>query len=230
MKYGIVKKGTFLNRPNRFIAHVEMDGEEVICHVKNTGRCRELLQLGAAVFLEEAANPARKTKYDVIAVMKGQVLVNMDSQAPNKAVAEHLKAGKLDEFLGGHVTLVKPETVYGNSRFDLYVEVGERKIFIEVKGVTLETEGVAEFPDAPTERGLKHIRELAECGKDGYEGMIFFVIQMKGIRYFTPNDRTQPEFRKELRKAAKAGVRIAAFDCMVTEDELWMDQEIEVRL
>ena len=166
----------------------------------------------------------------MIAVMKDHMLVNMDSQAPNKVVAEHLKAGKLDEFLGGHVTMVKPETVYGNSRFDLYVEVGERKIFIEVKGVTLETDGVAKFPDAPTERGLKHIRELAKCGKDGYEGMIFFLIQMKGMKYFTPNDRTQPEFRQELRKAKLAGVRIAAFDCIVTDDELWMDQEIEVRV
>ena len=167
MKYNKVEQGIFQKRPNRFIAHVEINGKEEVCHVKNTGRCRELLVPGALVFLEESDNPKRKTKYDLIAVEKGNRLINMDSQIPNKVVEEWLKEGNLF----GKEAKVRREVVYGNSRFDLYIESGERKIFMEVKGVTLEENNVVRFPDAPTQRGVKHIQELEKCIKEGYEGI-----------------------------------------------------------
>ncbi|MBO8462624.1 MAG: DNA/RNA nuclease SfsA [Firmicutes bacterium] len=226
MKYKNIRQGIFLSRPNRFIAYVELDGEVVKCHVKNTGRCKELLIEGVTVFLEEHDNPNRKTKYSLIGVKKGDILINMDSQAPNKVVEEWLKEGGLY----ANPSLVKREKTYGNSRFDFYVEAGEKRCFIEVKGVTLEEEQIAKFPDAPTERGIKHIKELCDCRKDGYEAYIIFVIQLKGIVKFEPNIQTQPEFQQALMKAKREGVHILAYDCFVTQDELWIDQKIDVDL
>ena len=226
MKYDKVVEGIFLKRPNRFIAHVEIDGKTEVCHVKNTGRCRELLQEGVRVFLQTSDNPARKTRYDLIAVMKQDRVVNMDSQIPNKAVAKWLLT-KSDLF---EHPVIRMEKKYGSSRFDLYVEDGKRKAFIEVKGVTLEQNGVARFPDAPTERGVKHLMELKECIKDGYEAYVFFVIQMKGISYLEPNWETHRRFGEALTEASRAGVKILAYDCQITEDSICIDQPVPVVL
>ena len=226
MRYENVEAGIFIKRPNRFIAHVEIQGKEEICHVKNTGRCRELLIPGTTVFVSRSSNTARKTKYDLIAVKKGQRLINMDSQAPNRAVEEWLLKGELF----GEGAVVKRETVYGKSRFDFYIESGERKIFMEVKGVTLEEEGVVRFPDAPTERGVKHIHELCQCIKDGYEAYIMFVIQMEKVKYFEPNDETHPEFGQALRKAEQEGVNILAYDCHVRKDLINLSKPVRVLL
>lgn len=226
MKYRNMEPAIFLERPNRFIAYVEQAGKREICHVKNTGRCRELLLPGAELYVQRSDNPNRKTALDLIVVRKGNELVNMDSQAPNRVVEEWLRAGNLC----GPDAFVKPECKYGNSRFDFYIEDGERKLFMEVKGVTLEEDGIARFPDAPTERGVKHIQELMECRKAGYEAYLFFVIQMKGVHVLEPNDRTHPAFGEILREAAKAGVQVLAYDCLVKPDELVIDRQIEVRL
>ena len=226
MQYHSIKKGIFHARPNRFIAHVEVDGAMEVVHVKNTGRCRELLVPGAVVYLEEGRNPARKTKYDLIAVEKGDLLVNMDAQAPNKVFQEWAQAGG---FLPG-LTLLRPETTWGSSRFDFYWEAGERRGFVEVKGVTLEDEGHARFPDAPTERGVKHLEELIRCQEEGYEAAVCFVIQMVGMKDFAPNDVTHPAFGAALRKAAAAGVRVLAQECMVTPETLTMAGPVTVRL
>lgn len=226
MQYHSIKKGIFHARPNRFIAHVEVDGAMEVVHVKNTGRCRELLVPGAVVYLEEGRNPARKTKYDLIAVEKGDLLVNMDAQAPNKVFQEWAEAGG---FLPG-LTLLRPETTWGSSRFDFYWEAGERRGFVEVKGVTLEDEGHARFPDAPTERGVKHLEELIRCQEEGYEAAVCFVIQMVGMKDFAPNDVTHPAFGVALRKAAAAGVKVLAQECMVTPETLTMAGPVTVRL
>ena len=226
MQYHSIKKGIFHARPNRFIAHVEVDGAMEVVHVKNTGRCRELLVPGAVVYLEEGRNPARKTKYDLIAVEKGDLLVNMDAQAPNKVFQEWAEAGG---FLPG-LTLLRPETTWGSSRFDFYWEAGERRGFVEVKGVTLEDEGHARFPDAPTERGVKHLEELIRCQEEGYEAAVCFVIQMAGMKDFAPNDVTHPAFGVALRKAAAAGVKVLAQECMVTPETLTMAGPVTVRL
>ena len=226
MKYKNIKQGIFKNRPNRFIAYVEIDGKEEICHVKNTGRCRELLVPGALVFLEESDNSKRKTKYDLIAVEKGNRLINMDSQMPNKVVEEWLKEGNLF----GLEAKVRHEVVYGNSRFDLYIESGERKIFMEVKGVTLEENNVVRFPDAPTQRGVKHIHELVKCMEDGYEAYLMFVIQMEDVSYFEPNCKTHPEFAQALENAEKAGVHILAYDCIVRKDLINLAKPVRVYL
>lgn len=226
MKYNKVEQGIFKKRPNRFIAHVEINGKEEVCHVKNTGRCRELLVPSALVFLEESDNPNRKTKYDLIAVEKGSRLINMDSQVPNKVVEEWLKEGNLF----GKEAKVRREVVYGNSRFDLYIESGERKIFMEVKGVTLEENNVVRFPDAPTQRGVKHIQELEKCIKDGYEAYLMFVIQMENVDYFTPNRDTHPEFAEALKTAEKAGVHILAYDCIVRKDLINLAKPVRVYL
>lgn len=226
MKYNNTVTGTFLARPNRFIAHVEVDGTVQVCHVKNTGRCRELLIPGARVVLERASNPQRKTPYDVIAVYKGDRLINMDSQAPNPVLGEWLEK----RILFPDLTLIKPECQYKNSRFDFYLEAGERKIFAEVKGVTLEQDGVVLFPDAPTERGVKHLRELMDATRCGYEAYVFFVIQMKDCKYFTPNAATHPQFAETLRQAAAAGVNIVALDCEITEDGMEIRQKVEIIL
>ncbi len=225
MNYRRILPGTFLSRPNRFIAQVDIGGKPCVCHVKNTGRCRELLLPGARVYLEESGNPARKTKYDLVAVEKGKLLINMDSQAPNKAAAE-----AMPRLLPG-LSLLRPETVFGNSRFDFYAETktGE-KWFIEVKGVTLEENGVARFPDAPTLRGAKHLRELCRCVEEGFHACALFVIQMKGVRYFEPNRATDPEFARALETAAAHGVRLFAVDCLVSPNSMTVDSPVEIRL
>ena len=271
MKYNQVVPGTFLQRPNRFIAHVEINGREEICHVKNTGRCRELLIPGCTVYCAVSDNPQRKTKYDLIAVEKiiesqtvfanagipsqhgkstpeahGTLLVNMDSQAPNAAVKEWLQSGA-SPF--GNIDYIKPEYKYGNSRFDFYLEcktetkrtgtaptptenetTRSRKIFLEVKGVTLENNGVVLFPDAPTERGVKHVRELIRCREEGFETYVLFVIQMERALYFTPNRKTHPQFADALCDAQNAGVQLLAYTCKVTPDEMKIDKELKVRL
>ncbi len=226
MKYFNIVEGKFISRPNRFIAYVEINGKKEIVHVKNTGRCKELLIDGATVYLEVSDNPERKTKYDLIAVYKGNNLVNMDSQAPNKVAYEFFKESNLFS----QNAKIKPEYKYGASRIDIYIEDGDRKALIEVKGVTLENDGVASFPDAPTERGIKHINELIKATSEGYEAYILFVIQMKQIKEFTPNYATHKEFGVFLQKAQKAGVKILAYDCIVTPETLKIDRKIDVVL
>ena len=218
--------GIFLSRPNRFIAMAEVAGRVEHCHVKNTGRCAELLLPGARLILDKAVTPNRSTAYDVVAVYKGGLLVNMDSMAPNKAFGEFLRAGA---YLDG-LTHTRPEARFGASRFDFYAETAAKKIFIEVKGVTLEEGGVALFPDAPTERGVKHLRELGEAVRAGYEAHGVFVIQMKGCRRFRPNRQMHPAFADALRKAAKEGVVIRAFDCLVIESGMTLHQPVPVEL
>ena len=225
-EYERIERATFLERPNRFIAYARIAGKQETIHVKNTGRCAELLVPEAEIFVQESDNPERKTKWDLIGVRKGNRLINMDSQIPNKVVEEWLRAGNL--FL--EPVTVRPETTYGNSRFDFYVESGEKKAFIEVKGVTLEEDGVVRFPDAPSERAVKHMEELIRAKKEGYDAYVFLVIQMKGVRYFTPNMDTQPEFGEVLKKAKAAGVKILAYDCQVTEDSIKIDEEVPVVL
>lgn len=215
-----------MERPNRFIAYAELNGKKETIHVKNTGRCAELLRPGAVIYVQESGNPARKTKWDLIAVEKGDLLINMDSQIPNRVVQEWIEAGNLFP----DVSLVRPETTYGNSRFDLYVEAGEKKIFIEVKGVTLEDNGVCRFPDAPSDRAVKHLEELVRAKKEGYEAYVFFVIQMKGVSYFTPNTDTHPAFAEALRQAKEAGVNILAYDCNVTPDSIVVSEPVDVVL
>lgn len=226
MHYTDIIEGKFLSRPNRFIAHVDINGSIEVCHVKNTGRCRELFVPGAAVFLQKSSNPNRKTKYDLIAVIKNGILINVDSQIPNAVAAQWIENGGLFP----DVTYLKREKTYGNSRFDLYVETPERKAFIEVKGVTLENKGLACFPDAPTERGVKHVQELCKCINDGYEAYILFVIQMKGVRSFSPNWKTHPAFGEALLAAEKAGVHILAYDCDVTKDSIRIRSAVPILL
>lgn len=226
MQYGKILPARFLSRPNRFVARVEAEGEELVCHVKNTGRCRELLVPGATVWLEESPNPSRKTKFDLIAVEKGERLINMDAQAPNKVFGEWAAAGGFREGL----TLLRPETTYGSSRFDFYWESSKSRGFVEVKGVTLEEDGVVRFPDAPTLRGVKHLDELVKAREAGYEAAVCFVIQMEDVRWFAPNDVTHPEFGQALRRAAQAGVEILAMDCAVTPQSLTMGKPVPIRL
>lgn len=226
MQYGKILPARFLSRPNRFVARVEAEGEELVCHVKNTGRCRELLVPGATVWLEESPNPSRKTKFDLIAVEKGDRLINMDAQAPNKVFGGWAAAGGFREGL----TLLRPETTYGSSRFDFYWESSKSRGFVEVKGVTLEEDGVVRFPDAPTLRGVKHLDELVKAREAGYEAAVCFVIQMENVRWFAPNDETHPEFGQALRRAAQAGVEILAMDCAVTPQSLTMGNPVLVKL
>ena len=233
MKYSNTTTGIFISRPNRFLAHVLVDGADTLCHVKNTGRCRELLQPGARLILQYHDNPARRTAYSVIGVYKGDVLVNMDSQAPNQAAYEWARDGA--DGLFGTIVEIKREKTYGNSRFDLYLESVDgdgvlHRIFMEVKGVTLEQDGVARFPDAPTERGVKHVEELTACLQDGYEACILFVIQMKGICRWEPNWKTHAAFGQALCRAKEAGVRLLAYDCRVTEDSMQINQPLPVDL
>lgn len=230
MKYRKILEGNFLTRPNRFVAQVRVGENIEVCHVKNTGRCRELLLPESIVYLEESDNPARKTKYDLVAVKKGEVLVNMDSNAPNKVVGEWLKRADCPLFSQEQERKIKPEYKYGNSRIDFYAEAGQRKILMEVKGVTLEEEGVARFPDAPSERAVKHVKELEKAVEEGYECYVMFVVQMKGVRYFTPNEDTHPEFCQALRQAEKSGVQVLAYDCQVRKESLWLDVPVPVYL
>lgn len=224
MVYHNIQQGIFLERPNRFIAYVEIDGKVHKCHVKNTGRCRELLVPGAIVYLQGSDKPSRKTAYDLISVYKGERLINLDSQAPNAVFGEFIPK------LFDDIKLVRREYTYKSSRFDFYIEAGERKIFVEVKGVTLEEGGVVSFPDAPTERGLKHIRELMDARENGYECYLFFVVQMQGVNYFTPNDATQKEFGQALREARQAGVNLLAYDCIVSSEQIFISNFVEIRL
>ena len=225
MNYDAMVPGEFLSRPNRFIAHVRIDGVERVCHVKNTGRCRELLTPGAAVWCQRAKNPQRKTQYDLIAVQKGSRLVNMDSQAPNAAAAEWLAAGGL-----GPVEDLRAESVHGDSRFDFSFTLNGRKCFLEVKGVTLEDDGVCAFPDAPTERGVKHLRGLTRAAEAGFGAWVLFVIQMADVKYLRPHEERDPAFAAALREAAAAGVRVLAMDCAVTPDSMTIRDPVEVRL
>lgn len=224
MTYEKIVPGIFRKRPNRFIAHVETGDGMQVCHVKNTGRCRELLVDGATVYLAESDNPARKTRFDLVAVEKGSLLINMDSQAPNKVAAEYMPT-----LLPG-LTLLRPETKFVNSRFDFYAEAAGVKWFVEVKGVTLEKDGLAMFPDAPTQRGIKHLRELCECIEQGYQACALFVVQMAGVHSFAPNVGTDPEFAAALREAAKSGVRLEAVDCLVTPESLIIRQKLPISL
>ncbi len=223
MIYGDVKIGKFIKRPNRFIANVLIDGKEEVCHVKNTGRCKELLIEGVSVFVEKAKNPNRKTKYDLISVYKGDKLINIDSQAPNKVVKEWIESGNLYK----NISKLKPEATFENSRLDFFVEGDGKKAFVEVKGVTLEENGVAMFPDAPTTRGIKHLLDLKEAVSQGYEGYACFVIQMEGIDKFVPNERTHKEFAEALEEVEKSGVKIKVLECTVDENSLYIKREIE---
>ena len=225
MKYNNMIPGIFQARPNRFIAHVEIDGQLEVVHVKNTGRCRELLPVGAEVWCEVSDNPNRKTKFDLITVRKGCRLINMDSQAPNKAAGEWLLAGGL-----GEIQNLKAETFHEDSRFDFSFEKEGRKCFLEVKGVTLENDGICAFPDAPTERGAKHLKGLCKLAQDGYGAYVLFVIQMADVKYLHPNDVTDPNFGAALREAAANGVQVLAVDCHVTEDTMEIRNPVPVRL
>lgn len=225
MIYENMQPGIFRDRPNRFIAHVELDGKLETVHVKNTGRCRELLVPGAKVWCQRSENPARKTKFDLICVEKGQYLINMDSQAPNKAVQEWLLGGGL-----GEIQDLRPETVHGDSRFDFAFRKGDKQCYLEVKGVTLENGGICAFPDAPTERGAKHLRGLQRAVTEGCVCYTLFVIQMRPVLYLHPNDATDPAFGKALREAAAGGVHVLAVDCQVTPNSMTVGQTVEVRL
>ena len=224
MRYKSVIPARFVSRPNRFIAVAELDGREEICHVMNTGRMRELLVPGAEIFLLPAENPARKTKFDLVAVRRGDEIVNIDSLAPNRVAAEYIPT------LFPGCKLIKPETKFGNSRFDFYIEDNFDKIFLEVKGVTLNRDGIAMFPDAPTLRGAKHLRELAAAKAQGYRAAVLFVIAMKGIFSFAPNRETDPDFADALSEAARAGVEIYAADCRVEPDFIAAENKIPVCL
>ena len=239
MTYQDIRAARFLARPNRFIAQVELEGRVETVHVKNTGRCKELLLPGCTVYLEGSSNPARKTKYDLVAVEKARpgrppLFINMDSQAPNKVFAEWMAAGLGEELGLPRPTLLRPETTWGNSRFDFYWELSEkgcgRKGYVEVKGCTLEENGLALFPDAPTERGVKHLRELIACREAGFEAAVCVVIQMAGMTAFSPNDYTHPEFGAALREAAKAGVKVLAVECAAAPGSLVMTKPVPVKL
>ena len=226
MQYRKIIEGKFIDRPNRFIAHVELDGSVETVHVKNTGRCRELLVPDCTAYLEKGTNPNRKTAYDLIAVEKGSSLINMDAQAPNKVFAEWAAAGG---FLPD-VTAIRPEYAYGGSRLDFCIETKERLHLVEVKGVTLEENGNALFPDAPTERGVRHLRELASAVALGHRATVFFVIQMAEVTDFAPNDATHPAFGEALRQAVAAGVQAAAYTCRVAPDSIVIDRPVPVIL
>ena len=225
MRYENMVPGIFLSRPNRFVAHVEIDGQREVVHVKNTGRCRELLPAGAEVWCHRSDNPNRKTKFDLITVRKGQRLINMDSQAPNQAAKEWLLGGGL-----GPVQDLKAEVFHGDSRFDFAFTLDGKRCFLEVKGVTLENDGICAFPDAPTERGAKHLRGLTEAAKEGYGAYVLFVIQMTDVEHLHPNDATDPNFGKALREAAANGVTVMAMDCYVTVEEMTIGKPVPVLL
>jgi sugar fermentation stimulation protein A len=226
MRYDNIVEGRFIDRPNRFIAHCEIDGQVQVCHVKNTGRCRELLLPGVTVLLQHSDNPKRKTAYDLVAVYKGERLINMDANAPNAVFGEWLKGGGL----GFVPELIKPECVHGDSRFDFYFEHQGRRCFAEVKGVTLEDGNVVRFPDAPTERGVKHLRGLAQCVKEGFDAYAVFVIQMRGVERFEPAWDKHKEFGLALQEAEKAGVRLIAVDCNVRPDSLEIAESVPISL
>ena len=224
MKYNNIYKGKFIERPNRFIAICEINGANEICHVKNTGRCRELLVKGTVVYLEKSSNPNRKTQYDLVSVEKNGKLINIDSQIPNFVVAESINKIFKD------VISVNQEYKYGNSRFDIYVETKTERIFVEVKGVTLENDGVVRFPDAPTERGVKHLKELQKAVVEGYRACVVFLVQMRGVKYFEPNIETHLAFANELKKASENGVETFVYDSIVTPEEIIMNNKVEIKM
>lgn len=226
MIYENILPAIFVDRPNRFIAHVELNGRLEVCHVKNTGRCRELLIPGCRVYVQHQPSPTRKTAYDLIAVEKGERLLNMDANAPNRIFGEYVRAGR---FLRGW-SVIRPETTHGDSRFDFYLESPGHRLFAEVKGVTLEDDGVMRFPDAPTERGVKHLEGLTRCVQEGYEAWAVFVIQTENVRWMEPNRRTHPAFADALRQAAQAGVHLLALDCHTEPDRLEICRPVEIRL
>lgn len=226
MRYENIIEARFNQRLNRFVASVTTDEGEELCHVRNTGRCKELFLPGVRVFLEKSDNPSRKYRYSLVTVEKEDRLINIDSSAPNKAVYEWLEKGGYFK----NITLIRPECTFGNSRFDFYVEYEGRKAFVEVKGVTLEKYGEVSFPDAPTQRGRKHINELIGCIKEGYEAYILFVVQMRGVSFFTPNESHDPAFAGALKNAQKNGVNILCFDCDVTRDSMEIADRVEVRI
>lgn len=226
MIYENILPAVFVDRPNRFIAHVELNGRLEVCHVKNTGRCRELLIPGCRVYVQHQPSPTRKTAYDLIAVEKGERLLNMDANAPNRVFNEYVRAGR---FLRGW-SVIRPETTHGDSRFDFYLESPGHRLFAEVKGVTLEDDGVMRFPDAPTERGVKHLEGLARCVQEGYEAWAVFVIQTEDVRWMEPNRRTHPAFADAMRQAAQAGVHLLALDCHTEPDRLEICRPVEIRL
>lgn len=229
MEYKKIVKGIFRERPNRFIAYVDVEGmgnNPQVVHVKNTGRCKELLVDDATVYLEESDNPNRKTKYDLVVVRKNERIINMDSQAPNKVVQEWLEKNGLYK----NTKLVVPEKKYGESRFDFYIEGDNKKAWMEVKGVTLEKDGVVLFPDAPSERAVKHIEHLIKAKEEGFDAYIMFVVQMENVKYFTPNKDTHAAFAEALLKAESKGVKIMSYDCVVTEKELKINKPVEVKL
>jgi sugar fermentation stimulation protein A len=229
MNYTRIKEGIFIKRPNRFIAQVSIDGKKETVHVKNTGRCRELLIPGNKIILEDCSNnPKRKTKYSLIAVFKDDLLINMDSQVPNAVVFDALKEGKIQSYQD--FTHIRRESKYGNSRFDIYYETAKEKGFIEVKGVTLEENGIARFPDAPTERGAKHVLEMIEAVKQGYRGTIFFLIQMKGPEIFRLNWEMDKNFSEAVKLASENGVEILAYDSIVNRDEIVIGSPIKIDL
>lgn len=230
MTYQNVVAARFLSRPNRFVAHVDLDGETVFVHVRNTGRCRELLMPGARVYLEPSGNPLRKTSYSLIAVEKGDRLINMDSQAPNRVVEEALLAGWLPAGVAGPVRQIRREALFGDSRLDFRLETGAGPAFLEVKGVTLEESGAVFFPDAPTQRGVRHLRTLVQARKQGFAAGVVFVVQMRHAAVFAPNDRTHPAFGAALREAAAAGVAQGAYCCRVEPDRIELGEEVPMQL
>lgn len=229
MKYRNIFEGTFIERPHRFGAMVDMGGKAEYVHVRNTGRCKELLMPGAKVFLEKSSNSNRKTNFSIISVEKGNLLINIDSQVPNKVVEESIKNGMIPQF--GDITLLKREKTYGNSRFDIYFErENGRKGFMEVKGVTLDVDGVAMFPDAPTERGLKHLIELKNAFTDGYEAYIFFLIQYSPVKSFSPNSTTDPKFAAGLQNVCDEGVEAIAYDSCVSRDSITIGSPVKINI
>ena len=228
MKYYNVKKAIFIDRPNRFLAKVRIDGVEETVHVKNTGRCKEILIPGTEVYLEESSNAARKTKYSLISAYKGDKLINIDSQSPNTVIFESLKSGQIQEI--GKTSAVKREVTFGDSRFDIYFENQAGKGFIEIKGATLENQGFVMFPDAPTERGRKHVYEMIKAVENGYMGFILFLIQMRGVKSFTPNAVMDPEFAKAIKLSAESGVNILAYDSIILKNEIRLGDKVPIIL
>ena len=226
MRYQHISPAAFLDRPNRFIAHCALNGETVTVHVKNTGRCRELLVPGATVYLEKGDRPGRKTAWDLVAVRKGHRLINMDAAAPNAVAAEWIAR----DGLGFVPDVLRPEVRFGDSRFDFYLERDGRPGYVEVKGVTLEEDGIVRFPDAPTLRGVKHLRGLAQAAQQGLEAHVIFIVQMADVRWFAPNRATQPEFAEALREASDAGVALHCIDCCVTEDSITPGNTVEIQI
>lgn len=226
LKYKNIEEAIFVNRPNRFIANVIIDGQLEKVHVKNTGRCKEILREGTKVYLEKSNNPNRKTKYSLISAYKDDLLINIDSQVPNNVVYSAINSNRIDELMD--VNLLKKEVTYGDSRFDLYYEKGEEKGFIEVKGVTLETDGLSLFPDAPTERGTKHINGIIDSLKEGYKSYMFFLIQMPGIKYFKANEKMDSKFANALLQAKEEGVQILAYNSIITKDEIKLNEKVQV--